>query len=143
MKPNCRFLLIPLLVAALVSLGIGRAGAVVCTPVCDHCRTVPAAPSCCDEMVGSGDSRQQPAKAGENRQSAGCDYGQFCSGDTGQGDVSAGLTAPGAEPAALLTEIAGQVISGRYSTLSAVIRLKAPPRGKPRPLYTLNCSFLI
>jgi hypothetical protein len=141
MMLNSRSLFISLLVAALVSLGIGQAAADVCPPVCDHCRPVSTAPSCCDDMGGASGSQQQPANAGEKRQ-ADCEHGLFCSGNIEQSDVAAGLTAPGPELVALFSD-PGQTGSSHCSVFSATTWLKAPPPGKRPALYTLNCSFLI
>lgn len=141
MKKN-RYLLISLLIAAIVSLGIGQAGADVCPPVCDHCHAVSAVPLCCEEMGDSPGSQQQPVTAEDKQQSVDCEYSLACLGASQQSNVAATLATPAPELVAVIAD-PGRISFGRYPVLAEAIRLKAPPRRSPRSLYTLNCSFLI
>lgn len=143
MNRHLRFLIIQLLVAAIVSLGVARAGVDGCPPDCPHRPdAVSIVFSCCDEMGGGSGSGHLPKNGGDQQSSAGCEQDAFCPTGTEKVTAIAAFTSPGLETAVLIPAAASFRPPAHGAPPSAIV-FPSPPTGKTPALYTLNCSLLI
>lgn len=142
MNKYLRFLIIPLLVAAILSLGIAWAGTDDCPPDCGHhAGTVSAVPSCCEAMDSGSSSGHMPKNSGDDQRSAECGDGFYCRGSE-PNEAVAVFTVPGLEPVVLFptaVPFSPPSLPEPYHAIS----LRPPPPGQTPAIYTLNCSYLI
>lgn len=141
MKIDIRHIIMPLLVAALVSLGIAQAGTDFCPPGCNHCLAVAAESSCCDDMPGNFVAHP-PQYAANEQHPPGCEHGSYCPGGSPQDEVVASSGVPYHAPGVALL-FKPVITSPVYPANCSAIGVKAPPLSKPPAIYTLNCSLLI
>jgi len=146
MHTSIRFIVLPLLVAAMVSLGIARAWGIACPPECslgaEPAAAAQAGHSCCDGPRGEAADGAWPWNGGKPLQPAGCAHCSLYPGSSEMDDITMGSAPAGIE--ALWGHSGPAGIASVEPSPSAIPERPLYPRLRKAPdLFTRNCSFLI
>ncbi len=138
-----RFFILSLLVLVLTSLGVAKAGGDVCTAICIHCQIpTTATPSCCDDMGTPEGSSFTHAEPDSEQPASRCSSGLYCPGFYEQTDLAASLSQYNPNIDVVFQHVT-TIADGNHLIARDIPLYDVLTQQIVRPLYTLNCSFLI